>query len=166
MTFAIAARCARTGRLGVAISTNPIGVGARCPFIAPRIGIVVTMARTDPRWDRCANLLRRPRGAGLLARSRQATPGSSTAGSVIDRDGHSAARTVAHTKTGPAPSRARTWSRLAITYQPKTADAMAEALSTTEPSTSTIACCSRSKPVATPSARSGVQHSAGRSSTM
>ena len=49
MTFAIAGRCARTRRLGVAVSTNPIGVGARCPFIAPNLGIVVTMARTDPR---------------------------------------------------------------------------------------------------------------------
>ena len=49
MTFAIAGRCERTGRLGVAIATHPIGVGARCPFIAPNVGIVVTMARTDPR---------------------------------------------------------------------------------------------------------------------
>ena len=29
MTFAIAGRCERSGRLGVATATNPIGVGAR-----------------------------------------------------------------------------------------------------------------------------------------
>ena len=58
MTFAIAARCDATGRFGVALSTRPIGVGARCPFIAPNFGIVVTMAYTDPRLG--------PLGLGLL----------------------------------------------------------------------------------------------------
>lgn len=49
MTFASAGRCERTGRFGVAISTNPVAVDARCPFIAPNVGLVVTMATTDPR---------------------------------------------------------------------------------------------------------------------
>jgi hypothetical protein len=48
-TFAISARCPGTGKYGVAISTRPMGVGSRCPFIKPRLGVVVTMAATDPR---------------------------------------------------------------------------------------------------------------------
>ena len=48
-TFAISARCPETGKFGVAISTRPIGVGSRCPFIRPGLGVVVTMAVTDPR---------------------------------------------------------------------------------------------------------------------
>src|SRR4029453_10198532 len=48
-TFAISARCPATGKYGVAISTRPIGVGSRCPFIKPGVGVVVTMAVTDPR---------------------------------------------------------------------------------------------------------------------
>ena len=59
MTFAIAARCAESGRLGVAISTRALGVTARCPFIAPGVGLTVTMARTDPRLGPLAvNLLK------------------------------------------------------------------------------------------------------------
>ena len=49
MTFAISARCIDTGKYGVAISTRPLAVGARCPFIVPGVGVVVTMAYTDPR---------------------------------------------------------------------------------------------------------------------
>ena len=49
MTFAIAARCTTSGRFGVAISTRALAVTSRCPFIAPGVGLVVTMARTDPR---------------------------------------------------------------------------------------------------------------------
>jgi uncharacterized Ntn-hydrolase superfamily protein len=49
MTFAISARCVETGKYGVAISTRPMAVGARCPFIVPGVGVVVTMAYTDPR---------------------------------------------------------------------------------------------------------------------
>ena len=59
MTFAISARCPRSGRFGAAISTRPIAVAARCPFIAPGIGVVVTMATTDPRLGPLGlNLLR------------------------------------------------------------------------------------------------------------
>jgi len=96
MTFAIAARCESTGRLGVALSTRPVGVGARCPFIAPNIGIVVTMAYTDPRLG--------PLGIGLLrAGYSSAKVLAEIAASdpnieyrqicVIDRDGNAVART-------------------------------------------------------------------------
>lgn len=96
MIFAIAGRCACTGRFGVAISNNPIGVGARCPFIAPNVGIVVTMARTDPRLGPFGlNLLRQGHAApAVLAQIAASDPGiEHRQVCVIDRDGCSAART-------------------------------------------------------------------------
>jgi uncharacterized Ntn-hydrolase superfamily protein len=96
MTFAVAARCSRTGRFGVAISTHPLAVASRCPYIAPGYGIVVTMARTDPRLGHLGlNLLR-------LGYSAQRTLDEIAASDpgiewrqvcVIDRDGNAAART-------------------------------------------------------------------------
>ena len=47
-TFSIAARCSRTGQLGVAVSTKVPGVGGICPFIAPGIGAVATQAWVNP----------------------------------------------------------------------------------------------------------------------
>ena len=46
MTFAIAARCARTGRLGVAISTNPIGVGGSATGSATLTNVLPTAGGT------------------------------------------------------------------------------------------------------------------------
>src|SRR5271170_8077079 len=48
MTFSIVARCAETGRLGVAVATASVAVGARCPFAASGVGAVVTQNRTNP----------------------------------------------------------------------------------------------------------------------
>ena len=97
-TFAISARCPETGKFGVAISTRPIGVGSRCPFIRPGIGVVVTMAVTDPRLG--------PLGLRLLdlgySSSRVLTEIAASDPhieyrqiSVIDRDGNATARTGA-----------------------------------------------------------------------
>jgi uncharacterized Ntn-hydrolase superfamily protein len=47
-TFSIAARCGRTGQLGVAVSTKVPGVGGICPFIAPGVGAVATQAWVNP----------------------------------------------------------------------------------------------------------------------
>jgi uncharacterized Ntn-hydrolase superfamily protein len=98
MTFQIAARCINTGRFAVAISTRPLAVGARCPFIAPGLGIVVTMARTDPRLGTLGlNLLK-------LGYSAHKVLDEITASDpqiewrqlcVIDRDGNAVARTGA-----------------------------------------------------------------------
>src|SRR5215475_9153535 len=95
-TFAISARCPDTGKYGVAISTRPIGVGSRCPFVKPGVGVVVTMAVTDPRLG--------PLGLRLLALgySARRTLDEIAASdphieyrqvSVIDRDGNAVART-------------------------------------------------------------------------
>ena len=48
MTFSIVARCAETGRLGVAVATASVAVGARCSFAASGVGAVVTQNRTNP----------------------------------------------------------------------------------------------------------------------
>ena len=98
MTFQIAARCVKTGRYGVAITTRPMGVGARCPFIEPGVGLTVTMARTDPRLG--------PLGINLLklGYSAQRVIDEIAASDphiemrqicVIDRDGNAVARTGA-----------------------------------------------------------------------
>ena len=47
-TFSIAARCERTGMLGVAVSTAVPGVGGLCPFIAPNVGAVSTQSWVNP----------------------------------------------------------------------------------------------------------------------
>ena len=49
MTFSIAGRCARTGMLGIAISTSSIAVAARCPWVRAKVGAVSTQNVTDPR---------------------------------------------------------------------------------------------------------------------
>ena len=59
MTFSLLGRCARTGRLGAAVTTSDIAVGARVPFAAAGVGAVLTQHRTDPRLG--------PRGLALLA---------------------------------------------------------------------------------------------------
>lgn len=48
MTFSIVARCARTGRLGVAVSTAVPAVGAMCPFVRAGIGAVSTQSWVNP----------------------------------------------------------------------------------------------------------------------
>jgi len=47
-TFSIAARCSRTGMLGVGVSTAVPGVGGICPFIAPDTGAISTQSWVNP----------------------------------------------------------------------------------------------------------------------
>ena len=47
-TFSIAARCARTGMLGAAVSTAVPGVGALCPFVGASVGAVCTQSWVNP----------------------------------------------------------------------------------------------------------------------
>jgi len=48
MTLAIAARCAKTGMFGVAISSSSPAVAARCPYARAGVGAVSTQNITDP----------------------------------------------------------------------------------------------------------------------
>lgn len=47
-TFSIAARCERTGMLGVAVSTAVPAVGAICPFVKPGVGAIATQSWVNP----------------------------------------------------------------------------------------------------------------------
>jgi uncharacterized Ntn-hydrolase superfamily protein len=94
MTFSIAARCARTGQLGIAVSSSSPAVAARCAHARTRAGAVGSQNITDPRLgflaldlleggrnatETMADLLR---AAGEHADFRQLT--------IVDRDGRTA----------------------------------------------------------------------------
>ena len=49
MTFAIAARCTKTGRFGVGVATLSPAVCGRTGHFAPNFGVVLTMAYAEPR---------------------------------------------------------------------------------------------------------------------
>lgn len=49
MTFTILGRCAETGRLGGAVTTSDVAVGARVLFGRAGLGVAATQHRTDPR---------------------------------------------------------------------------------------------------------------------
>ncbi len=49
MTFSIAAHCPDTGMFGVAVSSSSPAVAARCAFVRPRTGAVLSQNVTDPR---------------------------------------------------------------------------------------------------------------------
>ena len=48
MTFSIAARCARTGMLGLAVSSSSPAVAARCAYARAQVGAVASQNITDP----------------------------------------------------------------------------------------------------------------------
>lgn len=49
MTFSLAARCTRTGRFGIVISSSSPAVAARCAHVRAGVGAVCTQNITDPR---------------------------------------------------------------------------------------------------------------------
>lgn len=49
MTFSLLGRCARTGRLGMVVSSSSPAVAARCAHPRPRVGIAASQNVTDPR---------------------------------------------------------------------------------------------------------------------
>ena len=49
MTFTLVARCARTGQLGLAVSSSSPAVAARCAHARAGIGAVASQNVTDPR---------------------------------------------------------------------------------------------------------------------
>ena len=48
MTLSIAARCARTGQIGTAVTSSSIAVAARCAWLRSGVGAVMTQNITDP----------------------------------------------------------------------------------------------------------------------
>ncbi len=60
MTFSIAARCAETGMLGVAVSSSSPAVAARCAYARAGVGAVLSQNITDPRLgERLLDLMER-----------------------------------------------------------------------------------------------------------
>jgi uncharacterized Ntn-hydrolase superfamily protein len=59
VTFSIVARDARTGMLGIAVTTKFFAVGSLCPFARAGVGAVATQALVNPTYG--------PRGLDLLA---------------------------------------------------------------------------------------------------
>jgi uncharacterized Ntn-hydrolase superfamily protein len=49
VTFSLLGRCARTGRLGMVVSSSSPAVAARCAHPRPRVGIAASQNVTDPR---------------------------------------------------------------------------------------------------------------------
>jgi uncharacterized Ntn-hydrolase superfamily protein len=64
MTFSIAARCERTGMIGIAVSSSSPAVAARCAHARATVGAVATQNITDPSLG--------PRGLDLMAAGRSA----------------------------------------------------------------------------------------------
>ena len=49
MTFTLLGRCARSGRLGIVVSSSSPAVAARCAHVRPGIGVAASQNVTDPR---------------------------------------------------------------------------------------------------------------------
>lgn len=52
MTFSLAGRCARTGMLGIVVSSSSPAVAARCAHVRAGVGAVASQNVTDPRLGR------------------------------------------------------------------------------------------------------------------
>lgn len=100
-TFSIAARCARTGRFGVAISTHAMCVTTRCVWVKAGVGAVATQASTDPRLGALAlNLLEMGYSAPKVLRELEASDPyiEHRQLAIVDRDGNAVARTGANNR--------------------------------------------------------------------
>lgn len=97
-TFSITARCARTGMLGIAITTSDITVGSRCPYVMSSVGAISTQASTDPTLGPFAlRLMEQGYSAkGALQQLETSDPYIERRQlGMVDRNGNSAARTGA-----------------------------------------------------------------------
>jgi uncharacterized Ntn-hydrolase superfamily protein len=93
MTFSIAGLCPRTGELGCALATSSMASGARAPFVAPGLGVILSQARSDPALGLLGvKRLEAGRSAAeTLADMVAATPHSAWRQlAVVDRAGHAA----------------------------------------------------------------------------
>jgi uncharacterized Ntn-hydrolase superfamily protein len=95
-TFSIAARCPRSGKLGVAVSTAVPAVGGICPFIEAGIGAIATQSWVNPYLgiDGLALLREGMSAEEALDRLIAEDPGRNVRQlGIVDREG----RTAAHT---------------------------------------------------------------------
>ncbi len=98
MTLSITARCARTGMVGIAISSSSPAVAARCAWTEAGVGAVATQNITDPRLGLLGlDLLRRGHGAASVV-AQLVAAGRFPAFrqlAVVDQDGATASHTGA-----------------------------------------------------------------------
>ncbi len=97
-TFTAIARCPVTGRLGIATATRSLAVGARVPFVRPRLGAVAIMAIADTRLGPLAGRLLEMgyKAPAVVEQLVAADPYHEYRQlGVIDADGFAAARTGA-----------------------------------------------------------------------
>ena len=100
MTFSIAARCARTGMFGVALSSSSPAVAARCAHARAGVGAVCTQNITDPRLGPAGlDLLAQGLNADTVIAALQASAGDTAPYrqlTVLDTQGRTAAFSGAH----------------------------------------------------------------------
>ena len=110
-TFSIAARCERTGMLGVAVSTAVPGVGGICPFVAPGVGAVSTQSWVNPYLgiDGVALMAKGLGAKAVLKQLIEEDPGRDVRQlGIVDTSGQSAAYTGKAACRGRGASSART----------------------------------------------------------
>lgn len=110
MTFTVLGFCEETGRLGVAIATYSLGVGAKCPQARSNLGAVASQAFSNPRLARLSlSFLAQGHDAKSALAATLATDefASYRQCGIVDRNGGSAAHTGPNTRpwhghrTGP-----------------------------------------------------------------
>jgi uncharacterized Ntn-hydrolase superfamily protein len=110
MTLSITARCARTGMVGIAISSSSPAVAARCAWTEAGVGAVATQNLTDPRLGALGlDLLRRGFGAAAVVEQlvRAGRFADFRQLAVVDQDGavasHTGARALGNNGAVPGP---------------------------------------------------------------
>ena len=100
MTFSLAGRCARTGMLGLVVSSSSPAVAARCAHVRAGVGAVASQNVTDPRLGRqVLDLLQ----AGVPAPEAVATVANAAPGrdyrqlTAVDAQGRTGVYSGAHT---------------------------------------------------------------------
>ena len=97
-TFSLVGRCARTGMMGISITTSSITVGSRCPYVKPLVGAISTQSLTDPRLGPFAlRLMETGYSAARALHELEASDPHIERRQLglVDGDGNSAARTGA-----------------------------------------------------------------------
>ncbi len=95
-TFSITGRDEGTGALGVCVQTSAIAVGSRCPYAKAHVGALCSQSLTNPRFGPLAlQLLESGYTAIKVVQELEASDPyiERRQVGIVDRDGHSAART-------------------------------------------------------------------------
>jgi uncharacterized Ntn-hydrolase superfamily protein len=131
MTFTALGRCPRTGRLGVAATTGEMAIGSRAPYAMANVGAVATQALTDPRLGPLAlRLLELGYPAQRVLDELAASDPNIEYRQlgIVDRWGHTAARSGAHNNHWRGEICGDGWIVIANAVVDGVGEAMADAL--------------------------------------